>query len=238
MGVRRLVSHEICANATGGLWPILRRPACIHLILTADRFDVEARFHPVAGAHCRLVPEHDMADFTRPTPRQPVPPLTATLAGGGRFDLSAENPKTFSLVVFYRGLHCPICRRYLTDLDSKVEEFEMRGVSVVAVSTDNAERAERTRSEWDLKHLRIAYGLSLRMARAWGLYISTSRGKTAEGFEEPALFPEPGIFLIRPDRTLYYCSVQTLPFSRPHFDDILAAIDYVVERNYPARGEA
>jgi peroxiredoxin len=179
-----------------------------------------------------------MAEFNRPTPRQPVPPLSAALSGGGRFDLSAETPKNFVLVVFYRGLHCPICRRYLTDLDSKVEEFEMRGVSVIAVSTDNAERAERTTTEWGLKHLRIGYGLSLRMARAWGLYISTSRGKTAEGFEEPVLFPEPGIFLVRPDGTLYYSSVQTLPFSRPHFDDILAAIDYVIERNYPARGEA
>jgi hypothetical protein len=28
-----------------------------------------------------------------------------------------------------------------------------------------------------------------------------------------------------------------MPFARPHFADILAAIDYVLKNNYPARGE-
>jgi len=28
-----------------------------------------------------------------------------------------------------------------------------------------------------------------------------------------------------------------MPFARPHFSDILAAIDFVLENNYPARGE-
>jgi hypothetical protein len=37
--------------------------------------------------------------------------------------------------------------------------------------------------------------------------------------------------------TLYFGSVQTMPFARPHFADILAAIDYVLKNNYPARGE-
>jgi hypothetical protein len=58
------------------------------------------------------------------------------------------------------------------------------------------------------------------------------------GFEEPALFAEPGIFLVRPDGTLYFGTVQTMPFARPHFADILPAIDFVVKNDYPARGEA
>jgi len=43
--------------------------------------------------------------------------------------------------------------------------------------------------------------------------------------------------LVRPDRTLYFASVQTMPFARPHFTDILAALDFVIAKNYPARGE-
>jgi len=31
--------------------------------------------------------------------------------------------------------------------------------------------------------------------------------------------------------------VQTIVFARPHFADILSAIDYVVAKDYPARGE-
>jgi len=28
-----------------------------------------------------------------------------------------------------------------------------------------------------------------------------------------------------------------MPFARPHFDEILGAIDFVVKNDYPARGE-
>jgi hypothetical protein len=75
------------------------------------------------------------------------------------------------------------------------------------------------------------------MGRTWGLYISSSRGKTSAGVEEPALFTEPGLFLVRSDGTLYFASVQTMPFARPHFDEILQALDFVIANDYPARGE-
>lgn len=45
------------------------------------------------------------------------------------------------------------------------------------------------------------------------------------------------MFLVRPDGTLYYGAVQTMPFARPSFTDLVGAIDFVVANNYPARGE-
>jgi peroxiredoxin len=178
-----------------------------------------------------------MTDITPLIPRQPVPALAVPLVGGGRFDIEKERPDHFSFVVFYRGLHCPICRTQLAELESKLPDFAKRGVNVVAMSSDVAARAERARQEWKLPNLRLGYGLDLAVARAWGLYISTSRGMTSTGVEEPVLFSEPGLFLVRPDRTLYFASVQTMPFARPHFSDILAALDFVTAKNYPARGE-
>jgi hypothetical protein len=86
-------------------------------------------------------------------------------------------------------------------------------------------------------HLKIGYGLSLASAREWGLYISASRGKTSIGIEEPALFSEPGVFIVRPDGTLYYGATQTMPFARPQFQDLLGAIDFAIAKDYPARGE-
>lgn len=85
--------------------------------------------------------------------------------------------------------------------------------------------------------IEFAYGLDLGMARRWGLYISASKGKTSIGLEEPALFSEPGVFLIKPDQTLYYGSTQTMPFARPSFSDLLAAVDFAIQKDYPARGE-
>jgi peroxiredoxin len=139
--------------------------------------------------------------------------------------------------VFYRGLHCPICSKYLGDLNSKLGAFEERGVQTVAISSDAQDRAEQAKRDWKLDELPIGYGLDLDDARAWGLYISTSRGKTSTGVDEPALFSEPGLFLVRPDGTLYFGSVQTMPFARPSFAEILPALDFVLANDYPARGE-
>lgn len=170
-------------------------------------------------------------------PRQPVPALRVP-ALEGEWDLAAQCPERFTLVVFYRGLHCPVCKAYLGELDKIVPEFTARGVAVLALSSDSRERAEAARDNWGLANLTLGYGLDIAAARAWGLYISSSRGKTSTGIEEPAFFSEPGLFLVRPDGTLYWGNVSTMPFARPHFREILGALDFVIKNDYPARGEA
>jgi len=87
------------------------------------------------------------------------------------------------------------------------------------------------------RNLRIGYGLPLSEARNWGLYISTSRGKTSLGIEEPSLFSEPGVFLLKADQTIYYLSVQSMPFVRPNFGELVQALDFAIKNDYPARGE-
>src|SRR6266436_10119558 len=94
-----------------------------------------------------------MTDLVPLFPRQPVPPLNVSLAGGGSLDLKKEQPASFTLLVFYRGLHCPICKTQLRELESKLDEFDKRGVAVVAVSSDSRERAEQTRQAWGLTWL-------------------------------------------------------------------------------------
>ena len=171
-------------------------------------------------------------------PRTKSPELEVETLDAGQWRLSEQSPENFTMIVAYRGLHCPICRGYIAELDRNLEEFGKRGVEVIAVSTDTLERAAQTKDEWKLRNLRIGYGLSIPKAREWGLYISSSRGKTSAGVVEPDQFNEPGVFLIKPDQTLYASSVATMPFARPHFKEILAAIDFIVEKDYPARGEA
>lgn len=170
-------------------------------------------------------------------PRQPVPDLEVDTVGGRRWSLADQAPEHFTLVVFYRGLHCPICSRYLADLARRLDAFAERGVEVVAISGDDRERAERTAEEWSVDGLTLGYGLSLEDARRWGLFVSTSRGESSTGVVEPDFFSEPGLFLVRPDGTLYFGSVQTMPFARPSFGEILGGLDFVLEHDYPARGE-
>jgi hypothetical protein len=61
---------------------------------------------------------------------------------------------------------------------------------------------------------------------------------TSAGIEETRQFNEPGLFLVRPDGTLYWAAVQSVPFARPHFDEVLKAVDFIKSKDYPARGEA
>jgi peroxiredoxin len=166
-------------------------------------------------------------------PRTQVPALDLPLLGGGRFNLADRHPRSFTMIVAYRGLHCPICKTYIRDLDRKLDDFEQKGVEVVVISTDTKERAEQSKSEWAIERVPIGYGLTIEKAREWGLFISASIKEN-----EPALFAEPGLFLVKPDGTLYAASIQTMPFARPSFSDVLAAVDFVTQKNYPARGEA
>lgn len=170
-------------------------------------------------------------------PRQAVPALNLPLSGGGQFDLNETGDHRFTMLVFYRGLHCPICAKYLKTLAGMAGQFAERGVRLVAISSDNAERAADMVKRIGDTPLPVAHSLPLQLARDWGLYLSTSRGKTSIGIEEPAVFSEPGIFLVRPDGTLYFAAVQTMPFARPDFADLLGAIDFAITKDYPARGE-
>ncbi len=170
-------------------------------------------------------------------PRQKTPDLKLPTLDHGDFDLSNDGSERGTVVCFYRGLHCPICANYLTELEKRVDDFASRGVKAIAISSDGEERTREMADKIDATKLRFGYDLALSTARDWGLYISTSRGKTSIGIEEPALFSEPALFMVTPDQTLYYGSVQTMPFVRPHFSELVAALDFAIEKNYPARGE-
>ncbi len=170
-------------------------------------------------------------------PRQKTPELIVNTVDHGVFDLSKEVSERGTVVCFYRGLHCPICANYLTEFEQRAADFAERGVGTVAISSDGEDRARAMVNKVGAGQLRVGYGLKLDKAREWGLYVSTSRGKTSIGIEEPALFSEPGLFLVTPEQSLYYGSTQTMPFVRPHFSELVGALDFAIKNDYPARGE-
>ena len=167
-----------------------------------------------------------------PMPRKPAPELTVPTLGGGLWSLQERSPKNFSLLVFYRGLHCPVCRSYLQTLTAMQDELAKRGIDILALSMDTEVRARKARMDWELGEFPLGFGLDAATARAWGLYLSTA----IKDFEL-ALFSEPGLFLVRPDGELYYVAINSSPFGRPHLPSILKNIDWLQETDYPARGE-
>ena len=164
-------------------------------------------------------------------PTQPAPDLTVPLLRGGTYRLADQRPGTFTMVVFFRGLHCPVCRAQLGELERRLGEFVQRGIEVIAVSGETRERTTQLAQEWRLEHLPLAYGLTEDQMRAWGLFVSHGINDA-----ESPVFSEPGLFLISPDHTVYYESILSMPVGRPRVDDLLGGIDYWVSHGYPARG--
>jgi peroxiredoxin len=166
-------------------------------------------------------------------PQQKVPSLELDLINNTKWIMDKQNPDKYTMILFYRGIHCPVCRKQLESLKDKLGAFVDRGVNVIAVSMDTEERAKKAGMEWDIASIPVGYEMTKEKAKEWGLYLSKGIND-----EDPELFSEPGMFLINKDGTLYFSSVQTMPFARLALDDILKAIDFVESENYPARGEA
>lgn len=166
-------------------------------------------------------------------PRQEVPELILKTTKGLKWNLRENKAERFTMLVVYRGIHCPVCKNYLEELNTKIEDFRDKGVNVICASANTEELAQKTVEEWDIENLDIAYGFQPEDGRKWGLFVSE-----AVKDSEPEVFLEPGLFLIRPDNTLYSASIQSMPFARPKFDELLRSISFVIKEDYPARGES
>ncbi|WP_422083817.1 peroxiredoxin-like family protein [Ulvibacterium sp.] len=170
--------------------------------------------------------------MNRPTPKHTAPNLKFPLLGGNDWNLGDQNPDNFTLIVFYRGLHCPICKKYLQQLQGLLPEFDRSGVHVIAVSMDTEKRARLSRQKWEIPNLSLGYDLDEVTARQWSLYLSAG---IKEG--EPDKFSEPGLFLIDAKNQVYYSAINSNPWGRPYLPSFVKAVDYIIQSGYPARGE-
>lgn len=162
----------------------------------------------------------------RTLPEDTMPAIEAHLVGGGEWRLAEEHPAKLSLLVFYCGAHCPICRRWLGKLDKLVPRFGEHGVSVIALSCDAREAAEHAKRDWKLAELRVGYGVEPEDARKAGLYLSEDQNHS--------LYTEPGILAVKPgDGTLYAAWVLSQPHARPRFADVLAAVEGMLAHGLP-----
>lgn len=170
--------------------------------------------------------------MNRPTPKHDAPNLKLKLLGGKEWNLQEQNPSSFTMIVFYRGLHCPICKKYLQQLQELSPDFKVRGVDIIAVSMDSEKRARLSRQKWEIPNLTLGYELDENTVRDWSLYLSAG---VKEG--EPDVFSEPGLFLIDKNDQVYYSAINSNPWGRPYLPSFVKAVDYIVSANYPARGE-
>mgnify|MGYP002376191479 CR=1 FL=1 len=109
--------------------------------------------------------------MTMLTAGQKFPKTEVAKLGGGTLTLGQpQEGREWQLVVVYRGLHCPICKKYLAQLEKLQGKFHEIGVDVVAVYGDPEEKA-RNLAEEDNLTLPIGHDMSLPQMADLGLYI-------------------------------------------------------------------
>ena len=105
-----------------------------------------------------------------PFPKQDIPQV-----GGDTLTLGApRNGHDWQLVIIYRGLHCPLCNKYLTTLEGLLPRFHDNGIDVVVASGDPVEKAQAMAEELGLT-VPVGYGLSVAQMRALGVYVTDPR---------------------------------------------------------------
>ncbi|WP_169566144.1 peroxiredoxin-like family protein [Sneathiella limimaris] len=160
------------------------------------------------------------------------PEISVPLVTGGRAELhETTGEDRWKLVVVYRGLHCPICARYLETLEGLIEELSELQTDVIAVSGDGLEKVKQQVERGSLT-FPVGYDLSINDMKKLGLYISNPRSEK----ETDRPFPEPGLFVIRPDKTVQILDISNAPFSRPDLKAIVNGLRFVQGNDYPIRG--
>jgi len=161
------------------------------------------------------------------------PVINAMLLDGSSVQLGkARGNATWQMIVVYRGVHCPLCTRYLNQLEQHKEALEELGVSVMAVSGDSKTQLEKHLEQLTIT-FPIAYGLTQEQMQTLGLYISVPRSEK----ETDHNFAEPGLFIVNEEGNLQAIDISNAPLLRPELDVIVRGITFVRSQpDYPIRG--
>ena len=169
-----------------------------------------------------------MSTLNLPKPGGKMPSITLDTLAGGSVSLDGAGWKA---IVVYRGAHCPMCRAFLTTLESQKAAFAAEGVEIVAISADDADRAAPHIADIGFTST-VGVGLSVDQMRSLGVFISAPMNAD----EALAPFAEPALFVINEQGTIQVIATSNAPFARPDMASVLGGIQYVKGHGYPIRG--
>jgi peroxiredoxin len=166
-------------------------------------------------------------------PGMPVPALSFRTVGGEVWDVAKTAPHTLDLIAVYRGVFCPYCRGFISDLASRLDEFTHLGIHPVAVSVDGEGRAMQAVEEWGLGRMAVGFGLSAELIRPWNVFLTT---REQDG--ELQTFCEPALLMVTPQKKVYALLTQSIPSGRPDLGNLLEGLAFLAKQGFPIRGAA
>lgn len=162
------------------------------------------------------------------------PEITVELNDGGKRVLGKpENGLSWQMVVVYRGRHCPLCTKYLNQLESFKQKLIDTGVDLIAVSGDSKTQLDSHAEQLEVS-FPLAYGLTIEQMKSLGVYISDPR--SPQETDHP--FAEPGLFVVNEEGTVQVVDISNNPFVRPELEALTNGLAWIrnPDNNYPIRG--
>ncbi|WP_162048359.1 redoxin family protein [Vibrio taketomensis] len=162
------------------------------------------------------------------------PNISATLPNDNTVLLSQpQEGMTWQAVFVYRGKHCPLCTKYLNELETYKQAFSDAGVGIIAVSADSKAQLQEHMEKLDIS-FPIAYGLTQAQMQLLGVYISVPRSEQ----ETDHNFAEPGLFIVNEHGDLHVVDISNNPFVRPELGALTRGLAWIrdPDNHYPIRG--
>lgn len=159
-------------------------------------------------------------------------PMSFSKLGGGNVTVGGEK-ENWTLLVVYRGKHCPRCKKYLNILDGMRNQWHEVGFDIAVVSADPVEKAEADQAEfgWSFD---LGYDLSEDQMATLGLYVTDPLSPS----ETDRRFAEPGTYVIRPDGSILLIAISNGPSARPELGELLDGMIFTKVNDRPPRGLA
>jgi peroxiredoxin len=162
------------------------------------------------------------------------PELMAKDLDGSEVNISKpKGDADWHLLIVYRGKHCPLCTKYLNQLEKYTQPLSEIGVDVAVVSADNQDQLTKHMEKLTVS-FPLYYGLTIQQMQRLGLYISIPRSEK----ETDHPFAEPGLFVINSKGQVQVVDISNNPFVRPELEALVSGLGWVrnPENNYPIRG--
>ncbi|WP_417249952.1 redoxin domain-containing protein [Celeribacter sp.] len=166
----------------------------------------------------------------KPVPEEILGPIEVPKLGGGVLTLGGPRER-WSLIVVYRGKHCPRCKKYLNVLNEMRDQWDAAGFDVAVVSADSAAKAQEDVDAfgWGFD---LGYGLTEAQMAQLGVYVTAPLSPS----EADGNFAEPGVFVLRPDGSLIVVAISNGPAARPDLAELFDGMVFNKTNDRPTRG--
>jgi peroxiredoxin len=158
--------------------------------------------------------------------------MTFANASGGKIVVGGASAN-WTLLVVYRGKHCPRCKKYLNALNEMRTAWADAGFDIVVVSADTKEKAQADQSEFGWA-FDLGYDLSEDQMATLGVYVTEPLSPE----ETDRRFAEPGTFVLREDGSLIVVALSNGPAARPDLAELLDGMIFNKKNDRPHRGTA